>query len=793
MLLAVLSGFILAALVPWLHPRLGVRAGWFYALLPAALTLYFATFLPQIAAGEVAHFHYTWAPGLGLDLSFYVDGLALLFALLISGIGTFILIYASDYLAGDERQPRFYVHILAFMASMLGLVLSDNLIALFIFWELTSITSYMLIGYDHENEYARKCALQGLIVTFGGGLALLAGFIMLAVVGDSYTISELLTQGDIIREHEWYLPLMLLILLGAFTKSAQWPFHFWLPNAMAAPTPVSAYLHSATMVKAGVYLLARMHPAIGATEAWILLCSLIGAVTMVTGAYFAVRSTQIKRVLAYTTVMALGTLTMLAGIGTEKAMIAFGAFLLAHSLYKGALFLVAGILDHETGTKDVLKMRGLVQAMPITALLAALAALSLAGVPPLFGFIGKEYMLEAAVGAPSFALLLTVMATVAAVLVVAAAAIVAVRPFYGERIETPKQPHDPPYGMLAGPAVLGVLGLLCGLAPGVPDALLISATASSLAGEPISANLALWHGINLPLLLSLFALAAGALLYHNWERVRGWMGRADALYARGPEAGYERLMQGMMWCADWQTRLLQNGYLRHYITTTVLTFVVLVGYTLITRFDGSLAAGLDVRFYEWIVAGVLVAAAIFACRTASRLAAVAAIGVVGFAIALLFILFSAPDLGTTQILVETLTVILLVLVLFRLPGFVSFSTRNQRIRDGIVAALLGVTVTALVMTTINYQFADPISAYHLEQSVPLAHGHNVVNVILVDYRALDTLGEIFVVALAAIGVFAMLKYTLTGESQDRHRRLTRAQEQTTGDSAERAEGERQES
>ncbi|BAU58447.1 putative monovalent cation/H+ antiporter subunit A [Halorhodospira halochloris] len=776
MLLAVISGFILAALVPWLHHRLGDRAGWFYALLPAVLTVYFASFLPQITAGDTAHFHYTWAPGLDLDLSFYVDGLSLLFALLISGIGTFILIYASDYLAGDERQPRFYVHMLAFMASMLGLVLSDNLIALFIFWELTSITSYMLIGYDHESKYARKCALQGLIVTFGGGLALLAGFIMMAVAGDSYTITELLNNGDVIREHDWYLPLLLLILIGAFTKSAQWPFHFWLPNAMAAPTPVSAYLHSATMVKAGVYLLARLHPAIGATEAWIIICSLFGAVTMLTGAYLAVRSTQIKRVLAYSTVMALGTLTMLAGIGTEKAMIAFGAFLLAHSLYKGSLFMVAGALDHETGTKDVTKMRGLVQAMPLTAIAAAVSALSLAGIPPLFGFIGKELMLESVVAAPHLATLLTVMATATAVLVVAVAAIVAVRPFYGELSETPKQPHEPPYGMLAGPAVLGLLGLFFGLAPGVPGESLIAATASSLAGEPIEANLALWHGVNLPLILSLFAILVGAIIYLNWERVRGFMARFDWLHERGPEAGYEKMMDGMVWSADWQTRILQNGYLRHYITTTVLTLVVLVGYTLITRFDGSFASALDVRFYEWIVAGVLVAAAIFACRTDSRLGSVAAIGVVGFAIALLFILFSAPDLGITQILVETLTVILLVLVLFRLPGFMNFSTPLQRLRDAAVAGVLGVLVTALLLVTIDYQFAEPISQYHLEQSVPLAHGHNVVNVILVDYRALDTLGEIFVVALAAIGVFAMLKYTTGSWNQDRRRQEEEGEE-----------------
>ncbi|MFP4146179.1 MAG: putative monovalent cation/H+ antiporter subunit A [Halorhodospira sp.] len=760
MLVAVLSGFLLAVLVPWLYPRLGERTGRFLALLPAALTLYFATFLPEVAAGEGVRFTYPWVPGLGLELSFHVDGLALLFALLISGIGTFVVLYAGDYLHGDGRQPRFFFHILAFMASMLGVVLSDNLLALFIFWELTSITSYLLIGYDHEDATARRAALQGLVVTVGGGLALLAGMLLLGGVAGSYTISEIVTQGEAVREHAHYLPLLLLVLVGAFTKSAQVPFHFWLPNAMAAPTPVSAYLHSATMVKAGVYLLARLHPALGGTEAWILLCSLFGGATMVTGAYLAVRSTGIKWVLAYSTVMALGTLTMLAGIGTEKAMTAFVVFLLGHSLYKGALFLVAGGLEHGTGTKNILAMGGLSRAMPLTALLAAVSALSLAGLPPLFGFIGKELMLESVLGAPFAAGLLTLLAVVTAVLVVAAAGVVALRPFYGAYRETPKPPQDPSYAMLAGPAVLGLLSLLFGVIPGLPSDALISAAASSLAAEPVEAHLALWHGLNLPLGLSLLAIAGGGWLYLRWDKVRQRMQRLDApLYERGPEAGYDGLMAALERLAVRVTRVLQHGYLRHYLSTTVLTLVAVVGYTLLTRYDGGYATGLDVRFYELAIAALLVAAVLFACRTQSRLGAVVSAGVVGFAVALFYILFSAPDLSITQILVETLTVILLVLVLFKLPEFVSFSSPRQRRWDAVVASLVGLLVTTLLLVVIDQQLAEPISGYHLGESVSLGHGHNVVNVILVDYRALDTLGEIFVVALAAIGVYSMIKYT----------------------------------
>ena len=760
MLVAVLAGFILAALVPWLQPYFGERAGRLYALLPAALTLYFATFLPGVAAGEASQAVYPWVPGLGLELAFYLDGLSLLLALLISGIGAFVVLYAGDYLHGDPRQARFFVQLLAFMASMLGLVLSDNLIALFIFWELTSITSYLLIGFDHEDATARRAALQGLVVTVGGGLALLAGLVLLGTVAGTYTISEIVTQGEAIREHGHYVPLLLLVLLGAFTKSAQVPFHFWLPNAMAAPTPVSAYLHSATMVKAGVYLLARLHPALGGTDAWIAICSLIGGATMVTGAYLAVRSTGIKWVLAYSTVMALGTLTMLAGVGTEAAMVAFVVFLLGHSLYKGALFLVAGGLEHGTGTKDLLAMGGLRRAMPITALLAAVSALSLAGLPPLFGFIGKELMLESLLAAPFAGVLLTLLAVVTALLVVAAAGAVALRPFFGPYRETPEVPHEPSNAMLAGPAVLGLLSLLFGLVPGIPGDAFVSAAAGALSSEPVHAHLALWHGLTLPLGLSALAVAGGALLYSRWDRARAAMRRLDTpLYERGPEAGYDWLMAALEGLARRVTPVLQHGYLRYYIATTVLTLVALVGFTLLTRYQGSLATGIDVRFYELVIAVLLVVATVFACRTQSRLGAVVSVGVVGYAVALFYLLFSAPDLSITQILVETLTVILLVLVLFKLPGFVSFSSPRQRAWDALVAGLLGTLVTLLLLVAVDHQFAAPISEYHLAESVPLGHGRNVVNVIIVDYRALDTLGEIFVVALSAIGVYSMIQYT----------------------------------
>ena len=759
MLYAILSTFLVAALAPVVHRLTGRASGWVLGLLPAGLFVYFLTFLPAVSSGESIVLAWPWMPGMDIHFSFLVDGLSLLFALLVSGIGFFVVTYAGRYLEQDRDLARFYVLILAFMGSMLGLVLADNLIAMFVFWELTSITSYLLIGYNHENADARKYALQGLIVTVGGGLALLAGIIMLAMAAGTYELSEILASGDVVREHALYLPLLILILIGAFTKSAQVPFHFWLPRAMAAPTPVSAYLHSATMVKAGVYLLARLNPSLGGTEVWFTVLALFGAVTMFTGIFLAFRSTGVKRVLAYSTVMALGTLTMLIGIGTETALMAAMAFLLAHSLYKGALFMVAGILDHEAGAKDFLQTGGLRSVLPVTATFAILAALSLGGVIPLFGFVAKELMLEAVLGAPGLVPVLALLAVLTAILGVGVAAIIGIRPWFGPRVETPKRPHEAPVAMLAGPAVLASLGLVFGLGPGLADEGLINAATASVAGAPVEGYLALWHGINLPLAISAFSLLAGLLLYMRWDAVRRGLGWVDRAAEYGPEKGYFKLMDGFVRFSAFQTRVLQNGYLRTYVMVTLLTTVALVatafvtqgGYQASVRFD-------DIRIHELVILVLVALAAVFLATTSSRLAAVASLGIIGFGMALIYVLFSAPDLGITQVLVETLTVILLVLVLFRLPGFLKFTTPMTRMRDVVVSVAVGVTMAAVLMATLGVQYFPAISEFHIAESEPSAYGRNIVNVILVDFRALDTLGELFVLALAAVGVYAMIKF-----------------------------------
>ena len=755
---AVLMGFVLAASSPLLNRWFGERTSLVLALFPALMAAWLFSQAAAVMSEGPLLLEWSWVPSLGISLSFLLDGLSLLFGLLITVIGTLVLIYAGGYLKGHADIARFHLALVAFMASMLGLVLADGLLTLFVFWELTSITSYLLIGFNHTDIEARKSARQGLFVTVAGGLALMAGLVLLGQASGSWSFYEIGQMESELREHSLYTPMLICLLLGAFTKSAQFPFHFWLPNAMAAPTPVSAYLHSATMVKAGIYLLARLHPELGGTALWVGILSIVGAITMLTGAFLAIHHTNIKKLLAYSTIMALGTLTMLLGIGSEYAMTAFVTFLLAHSMYKGALFMVAGILDHETGTKDVTAMGGLKSAMPITAVIAFVAALSLAGVPPLFGFIGKELMLEAALGAERFDVLLALFAFLAAILTIAVAAIIAFRPFYGRQIETPKTPHEAPLSMLVGPSLLALGSLLLGLAPALLGAgALLTSAATAVVGEPLQVSLSLWYGVNMALIMSIASLGLGFLLFKRWDSVRCKLAMLAPLMRHGPEAGYEGFMNGIVRFSEWQTRLLQNGYMRNYILVMLVVLIALIGNSILVRHAPQLVLALDVRFHEVIVAGTMVMGALFATISRSRLGAVVSVGIMGFSIALIFILFSAPDLGITQLLVETMTVILLVLVLFRLPRFSNLSTTLERIRDGAVAAMMGILIFLLIMTAWSINQFEPISMYMIENSAPLAYGRNIVNVILVDYRALDTLGEMFVLALAAIGVIAMLK------------------------------------
>ena len=760
---AVLSGFIVGAAAPRLTYALGERTHWILAALPAVLFLYFASFIPGVVAGEAFRTATPWVEGLGIDLSFYLDGLSLVFALLISGIGTFIVIYAGGYLHGDPQIGRFFLYLLSFMAAMLGLVLADNIITLFVFWELTSITSFLLIGYDHTKPRSRRAAMQALVVTGGGGLALLAGLLIMAAVGGSQELSVLNLQGDALRESPLYAAMTVLVLLGAFSKSAQFPLHFWLPNAMEAPTPVSAYLHSSTMVKAGVYLVARLSPSLGGTDLWFYALVGFGTVTMLAGAILALRQTDLKLTLAYTTVAGLGTLVMLIGLGEPMAYRAAAVFLITHALYKGALFMSAGGIDHETGTRNPLYLGGLRRAMPISFVAALLAGLSMSGIVPFIGFIAKEVMYEAtlhlgAVGG----IVVTASAVMGNALTITAAGVVVIRPFFGAERETPKHPHEAPLALYLGPLVLATLGLLAGLFHPLTSQGVVAPVMASLAGEAPTghaADLYLWHGIKLPLLLSLVTLFVGVVGYLNWDRIRH--GIADALWAIGwgPDRGYDQFVAGLERAAHAQVRVQQTGFMRHYLMVTFVTFAAFMLATLVVQ-DALPTAFIvpTIRLTEMVALALMVGGALVATLVASRIAAIAAVGVVGYAVALIFVMFSAPDLAFTQFMVETLTVVILVMVLMRVPLEVhSRRASTNRRRDAGIAAAVGASISLMLLAVVQGDLDMRLSNYFIETSVPEAHGHNVVNVILVDFRALDTLGEIFVVTVAGLATLGLVR------------------------------------
>jgi multicomponent Na+:H+ antiporter subunit A len=726
------------------------QTGWFLALVPLGLFAGFAAMAPAVLAGTPVRAAASWIPALGVRLSFHVDGLGLLFALLITGVGALVTVYAGGYLGAHPHRGRFYATLFAFMGSMLGLVLADNLVLLFVFWELTSLTSYLLIGFEHEDEAARDAALQALLVTGAGGLALLAGALLLARVAGTFELSALLGRGDAVRADPAYAAILVLVLLGAFTKSAQVPFHFWLPSAMAAPTPVSAYLHSATMVKAGVYLLARLSPVLGDTGAWRAGLTAVGAATLVVGAWLALRQTDLKRILAYTTVAALGALTALLGVGTTAAVTAAVVFLLGHALYKGALFLVAGAVDHETGARDAEGLRGLGRGMPITATAAAAAAVSMAGLPPTFGYLGKELLYEVAHDHVALA----AVAVLGNVLYVAAAALV-LRPFFGPAGGR-AGPAEAPASLWIGPAVLAALGVVLGLAPAVARPLVAGAAGAVLA-RPVAPDLALWHGLTPAVALSALTLAGAAIAFRIRARLRGWA--LGGLPARlGPARGYAGALRALYAVAAAQTRVLQNGSLRWYLRVTLVVTIALAGWALLGR--GAFAwpaAGPAATAFDVGLGALVLLAAFTATASTSRFAAVAALGAVGYGIAVVYALHGAPDLAMTQVVVDTLTVILFVLVFRHLPRFTALSSARTRVRDAVIAGAAGAFVTAAMWAAMTAGGPPPISGFFLEASVPGGHGRNVVNVILVDFRALDTMGEITVLALAALGVVALLR------------------------------------
>ncbi|MCG8341617.1 MAG: putative monovalent cation/H+ antiporter subunit A [Chlorobiales bacterium] len=758
MLILLIIGYCASALAPLFYKRFRENFGWVAVTFPLFMFFGFLSRYPQIAAGEVIRESMPWVPSLGINFSFLLDGLSLSFVLIITLIGAAVFLYAGAYMKAYAQSGRFYIYIGIFMTSMLGLVLSDNMLLMFMFWELTGISSFLLIGFNHHKESARKSALQALLVTGGGGLAMLAGIILLYRVTGSFEISSFYDMNGTITAHALYPAIVVLMLIGAFTKSAQFPFHFWLPNAMEAPTPVSAYLHSATMVKAGVYLIARMNHEIGGTSLWQDTVLVTGAVTMLFSALLAFKQTDLKKLLAYSTLSVLGTLVMLLGIGSKLAIKAFFIYLIAHSLYKGTLFLVAGTLDHETGTRDVAKLGGLRKLMPVTTFTAALASLSMMGIIPLVGFIGKETVYKSILELEYWGIFLITVAVFANAFVVMVTLLVGFKPFWGKTMPTPRQAHEAPLKMLLGPGLLAVLGLLFGLFPDFFIGTMLEQSAQSILSETLSLKIAIWEGFNLVLLLSFVTLLLGGALY----LIRGKMlGRVQTMSFPAvfrPSAWYEETMRGLLSFARQQTRFVQNGYLRNYMIVVIVTTVALASFALY-RSAGqiSIAPDFSITFYEGALAFIILVSTLLLITSTSRLKSIVSLGVLGFSIGIIFVIYGAPDLGLTTFAIETLNVILFVLVLYRLPGFLKLSRSSNRGRDAVIALCVGVLMTLMVLFASSFELSSGLKQYFAETSVPAGNGRNVVNVILVDFRAIDTLGEITVLAIAALGVVALLK------------------------------------
>ncbi len=758
--------FITALCAPLAVAKLGRNGAWLLALAPALAFVHFLGFVPEIAAGEVVTGGYAWVPSFNLSFSWFLDGLSLTFSLLITGIGTLIVLYAGAYMNGHPQQGRFMAFLLLFMGAMLGVVVSDSLLMLFVYWELTSITSFLLIGFDHRREASRRAALQALVVTGGGGLALLAGLIFIWNISGTTQLSMLVHGDDILRQSPFYFATLLLVLGGAFTKSAQFPFHFWLPNAMEAPTPVSAYLHSATMVKAGVYLLMRLNPVMGETAAWEILLPFFGGLTMLTGAFLAIRQTDLKLMLAYTTVSSLGLLVMLVGFGSEHAIEAAVLYLVAHSLFKGALFMVAGIIDHEAGTRDVTKLGGLRKAMPITFIAALAAALSMAGLPPFLGFLAKEEIYYALAHPDPRSILFTVVAVVGNALMLAVAFAVALKPFVGKPSKTPKHAHEAPVLMWLGPAALALGGLIAALFSGAFHAVVSVPTASAIAGENRPMDISLIPHIGVPLALSLFTVALGVMVYTKLATARHHVTRALLAAGPGPDKAFDAVMRGLVRLSFSITRLLQPGKLEFYVTATfaIIALVLLVPMYAYDEFPAMPAwpGGIQLHEAAFVVIAVIGLGAVL--TASSRLSAIIALGIQGFAVAVLFLLFGAPDLSFTQFMVETLSVVILTLVMTRLRlSPTDHRHRGQKLLDGTIALACGTGFALLLLKATEQTFNNSLSDFFGAYSKVIAHGNNVVNVIIVDFRGTDTLGEIAVVMVTGLAILALIRIRTGGK------------------------------
>ena len=796
-LFAILLPFVCAALIPLLYRRLRRMAhlGWFVLSVPIILFILLARYIPQIAEGKTFIDTYEWIPSFNINFTTYLDGLSIIFGLLITGVGSLVILYSIFYLSTKESLHHFYCYLLLFMGAMLGVVFSDNLMVLYTFWELTSVSSFLLIAFWHHRKASRAGARKAMTITVFGGLSMLAGFLMLYVASGTFSIRDIVSNVEMIREHTLFVPALLLILIGAFTKSAQFPFHIWLPDAMEAPTPVSAYLHSATMVKAGIYIVARFSPVFGGEPVWFWLVSGIGLVTLFWGSFNAVRQTDLKALLAFSTVSQLGLIMSLFGLGSvghyfgyaESSIIytqaSFAALfhLINHSTFKGALFMMVGIVDHEVGTRDIRRLGGLMALMPVTFTIAVIGGFSMAGLPPFNGFLSKEMFFAAVLAIrevevfsiDTWGILFPVVAWVASIFTFVYSMILIGHTFFGklQPYKLDKKPHEAPIGMLISPIVLCLLVVTIFFFPNVLGHYILQPAMASIyptfpTVSELTPHISAWHGVNTELLMTLGVIIIGFVLF---KTLKSW----KPLYRVFSQnftfnSYYNHLINFSEKGSMKLTNRYMSGNLTHYFVYIYVFFVALIaGYFIWSdAMVFEFTKDSPVESYELVLVFVMMFAAIWMVFAKGRITAMLLNGVLGYSIAFFFVIFRAPDLALTQLVVESVTTALFLLCFKYLPDLMPENSRKRvKWSNAIIAIFAGATVTLVGLAVVHYDRFETVALY-FNDAYDLAGGSNIVNTILGDFRAFDTMLEVVVLLIAGLGVYTLTKLKPRKEEAD---------------------------
>jgi len=786
--IAILIPFLAATLIPFIYKRVPqINIGWFVLIVPIILFIGLARYIPTVSAGEQYIKTISWIPSAGIDFTTHLDGLSLIFGLLITGVGSLVILYSIYYLSARESLGHFYVYLLLFMGAMLGLIFSDNMMVLYVFWELTSISSFLLIAFWYHRKKSRYGAQKSLLITVAGGMAMLVGFIILYLMTGSFSIRENIALIGEFTDHPLFLPAMILVLLGAFTKSAQFPFHIWLPDAMEAPTPVSAYLHSATMVKAGIYLVARFTPVFGGEAVWFYAVSGVGIFTLLWGSLNAVKQTDLKALLAYSTISQLGLVMSLFGLGSAalnpdyqadsvlytQATFAALFHLVNHSTFKGALFMVIGIVDHNVGTRDIRRLGGLMSLMPVTFSIALIGSFSMAGLPPFNGFLSKELFFEAmltirnleffSIGA--WGLLFPILAWIASIFTFVYSMIIVFQTFFGahqpDRLD--RKAHEAPIGMLIAPSILAVLVIIIFFFPNMIGKYLLNPAMNAIYPTLSKANdltpkITFWHGFDSdPLLMTFGVIIVGTILY---MLLRFWR----PVYKIGPmrwnlDTLYNGLLAKLEESSSYLTNTYMTGNLRDYLVYIFSFFILGVGgiFVFTGGYSFDLSNDAPITLNEYILVIVMIVAAVAILFVRSRVTAIILNGVLGYSIALFFVFFRAPDLALTQIVVETVTTALFLLCFYFLPEWKrEKSSRPSKVFNAVIAVSAGVLVTVIALSVQGNKMFESVSVY-FENSYELAGGKNIVNTILGDFRAFDTMLEVVVLFIAGVGVYTLIK------------------------------------